>query len=389
MKKSYPILILMALLALTVVTLAQAAEQAQLLDDFEEYNNERQFTRIWSFWEEGAEIKLSLKDEKDNNHGRVMEVEMLSLSEGEQPNIGSIYALMHGNDKEWRGGKGLRFWLENTSGDDLFLSLNFKEQYNEFWATSHNHMVYLHEDEGDIRQSEIQFGNIPIPTDFSGTVTVPFTSFEIPEWNTANGDEELDLGKIESLGFAVMAQDKFPFSFIIDDFEVIKEIFDSNLVIVGPPFIYLPDSGARVENYYASLVSIDDASSTSLKADWEIASPQDEGIQIDQQGQLTVQHDVTAREVTITARYDSPLGTIRQDFPITLVGGTGDAGELGEVKELPPDEMESQAEPSQLDKITDTYNGWLENYRIITVIASVLIVLAIVFVFAYIEIKLR
>ncbi len=389
MKKTISLLTLPLLLTFLCTTLVQASTTAQLLDDFEGYTSEKQFQRIWSSWEEGAEMALRLEDSGADDHGMVMAVEMLALSEGDQPNIGSVFALLYGEDRDWQQGKGLSFWLDNTSGDNLFLSLNFKEQYNEFWATTDGGPVFLQPDGGVYQQSRIEFGNIPIPADFRGTITVPFTSFAVPEWNTANGDGQIDLKAVESLGFAVMAQEELPFTFTLDDFEVQRETFDTELSIVGPDYIYLPGSGAHIETYTAELTSVTENSSASSAISWEIVSPQDDSAVIDQDGQLTIQHDFQGNQVLLAATYQSEYGPVSQEYPVTIGSAAADEAGLSTVDEMPPDEMQSQTEPTQLEQISQTYNSWLENYRLLTVIVSVLVVLAIVFVFAYVELKLR
>ena len=389
MKKTYSLLLISSFLLIISTSLTPAPQGEQLLDNFDEYASQKQFSRIWSAWEEGAMVDLRLEDSAASGHGKVMVVEMLSLSEGEQPNIGSVFALLHGPDRHWQDGMGIRLWLDNGGGDDLFLSLNFKEQYNEFWATVHGSPVFLQPEGGRIQQRQIEYGNIPIPAGFSGTITIPFTSFTVPDWNTANGNQEINLRTIESLGFAVMAQDALPFSFAIDDIEVITETFDNVLTITGLNYIYLPESGARLETYSATLTSLVDGNTTNPQVTWTVVSPQDESVQISKTGQLILQHDIQDSEVVIAASYQSPYGPVSTEFEV-LLGGEGKPEEnLDALKEMPPDEMLSQAEPTELDKISETYTSWLENYRLITVLASVMAILVIVFVFAYIELKLR
>ena len=230
----------------------QIFDSSVYYDDFEQYKSDGDIKKAYTVWKDGAQLDVSLSktpldpsvhslrlnfgrpDQSDKTirvdvvvdgqTDQALKVTLLAPNSSNKAINGSIYHVLPGRGRVWTGGTAIRFRIENPSTEELLLSFNFKEEFNEYWSVSPSGIFFLQTVEDVLQQQGIQYCNLPIPANFKGFVLVPFYSFSVPEWNTARGDDVMNLKRIESFAFAVQLQNSLPSSFTIDDVEVIERL---------------------------------------------------------------------------------------------------------------------------------------------------------------------
>jgi hypothetical protein len=268
--------------------------------------------------------------------------------------------------------------VENTNPKPLLLSINFKEEYNEYWAISGNGKFLLQAGDGILHQRNIEYGNLPIPANFKGFITVPFSNFAVPEWNTARGDKQMDLKRIESYAFAVNIGSDYPYSFWIDDFEVLAQSDYKTLTIQGSSHIPVPPSGEHREQYSALLHSSATNSSIEVKAIWAVIQPADPAIRIDEVGGLFIPAGTRRGQVNLSAIYSATDITIKDEYTVNLAGN-----------ELPSptpvtQKMPVEPTPSDYERFSSSFENWAVVNRplfVLLIITALIIILILLSLF--------
>jgi hypothetical protein len=257
--------------------------------------------------------------------------------------------------------------------------VNFKERFNEYWAVKQSGAFLLENPAGQYQRRDIEFGNLPIPPDYSGYVVVPFTSFWVPDWNSARGDEVMDLSAIESFAFGVTIPGAFPHIFILDEISVLGQAEYSYLQIKGADSVMAPASGEHREPFSAYLNETISDSSRMVAAEWQVDGAPDDGITIDTNGWLSVPAGSAGGAVTLTATYRSDQGVFTDSHTVML---TGDATE----EAAQPDEAQTAApaatppELSDYERFSLEFEAWAAQNRplfVLLSIAAVLLFLAV------------
>ena len=162
------------------------------IDDFESLQNDRELRQNYTTWEDGALIEASLTREFFHSGEKAIRVEMKGINPTNESTNGSLYHTLNSWQNNWNGGTGLRFWIKNDADEPLLLNFNFKEKYNEYWAIAQQGIFYFEDETGNLVQQDIYYSNLLIPGGYEGKVMIPFSSFEVPDWNTARGDETMN-----------------------------------------------------------------------------------------------------------------------------------------------------------------------------------------------------
>ena len=348
-------------------------------DDFERYRNQADLAKAYQVWQDGARLNVALEEKAVSEGSQAMRVEMLAPNPQTGSTNGSIYHVLTMGNRNWSGAGGLRLWVKNVSDESLLLSVNFKERFNEYWAVSQGGIFLLENPAGQYRRRDIEFGNLVIPPEYSGYVVVPFASFSVPDWNTARGDEVMDLSAIESFAFGVTVPGSFPHIFILDEISVLGQAEYVYLQIKGADNILAPTSGEHREPFSAYINEAVSGSSRPVAAEWRVDDAPDETIAIDADGWLSVPAGSAGGALTLTATYRDDQGIFIDSHTVML---TGDAP--GEAEQ--PDEAKSAAptaippEMSDYERFSLEFEAWAAQNRplfVLLSIAAVLLFLAI------------
>lgn len=357
-------------------------------DDFERYANDRDLQKAYQVWEDGARINVVVYAGNVNPGGQAMQVEVMAPNPQNNARHGSIYHYLPARDRNWAGSTGVRFWVRNVSDETLLLSVNFKESFNEYWAVAQEGIFLLENANSQIEKGEIAFGNLPIPAQFSGYVSVPFLSFAVPDWNTARGDEILDLASIETLAFGITIENTFPHVFLLDDIELITWTEYAYLEIKGPEQIQSPQSGEHREPFNAYLVSPQAGSSELVSVKWEMAHDADLGLVVDETGWLSIPANLSESRLEISALYEAAPGMLLDTKTVHITPAI--------VTGIAPDETEHSEtstwkalEMSEYERFSQSFEKWAMENRPIFVSAAIMFVLLILWILSSFQKKIK
>lgn len=375
-------------ISLSFAPLQKTSESPIFFDNFDKYGSNLQISNSYQVWGEGADLKISLVKSGSSGSSNAMRVNVLEKNNQNGNKTGSFYHPLQIMDRDWSSGAGFQFWIKNLSALPLLISINFKEEFNEYWATTGSCTYYFISNDGLATQKECEYGNIIIPINYEGTVYIPFTSFNIPDWNTANGNGKMDLQRIESFAFGVTLSQDFPSTFDMDDLSVISRVGHSDLQINGPRSIQVPETGEHSEKFTASILEQGSTAQIADNVGWSIPESTNPVIRMAEDGVLTV-----------------PAGVGTQTLPLTanFVGKNGRISVVYEVKIISP--ISSETNPENLDRNLggsvpnikeDTYSrlsrefeNWAKVNRPLFVILSVGVVLLALVVLSAFQNKLK
>ncbi len=375
------------LFGMTFSPLQKDESTAIFQDDFEKYTIDSDVRRAYTVWEDGADMRVSLQRIPVHSGRQALGIYIASPNAHNQSENGSIYHILSYFERNWSTGSGIRFWVDNANSNPLLLSLNFKEEYNEYWAVSGEGTFFLQDENGALTQKEIEYGNLPIPPQYQGMVVVPFYSFSVPEWNTARGDEQLDLKKIESYAIAVTLDGVFPRTFSIDDIEVLAPADFKTLTIQGADSIAVPPSGEHREQFTAHLGSPVEQTSLQVHAAWALRPPYDPAITLDNNGGLTIPSGVQGESITLTATYNQADHPITDEFTVTLIGNTLSQNTPPAGSEsTPPAAVKSETE---YDRFASNFEAWAAQNRPLFVLITVGVIAVFLAVLSYFQRRLK
>lgn len=346
-------------------------------EDFEGFHSNADLQKVFQVWDEGARIVVGIHEDGSSAEGKSMLVNVVAPNQQSQANNGSFYTALDAGDRNWTGGTGLRFWIKNASQDPLLLSLNFKENFNEYWAVAWQGIFFLESEQGEWLKQEIAYGNLPIPSRFTGYVVLPFFSCEVPEWNTALGDQILQLEAIESLAFGVTIAQDVPRSFYMDDISVIRQPEYPYIEIKGAESVRIPASGEHGEPYHAYLTDAQTGSSQPADAEWSLQSDTDMLPLLDADGWLTIPAILPDMTVSLQARAAGPQGVLVGERAVRLWSAETEQPASPPVA-TQPGVLIATPLPDAYDVFSAAFESWALNNRPIFVMLAVGLVLLVV-----------
>ncbi len=349
------------------------------MDDFERYRSQTDLQKSWQAWQDGAQINVALEEKAVGEGGQAMRIEMLAPNPQNNSVIGSIYHYLSPGSRNWIGATGLRFWVRNVSDEPLLLSINFKERFNEYWAVSTSGFFLLESPVDHYLRKDIEYGNLPIPPGYSGYIVVPFASFSVPDWNTARGDEEMDLSGIETFAFGVTIRQDFPHIFILDEVSVVTRPEYPYLEIKGVGSIMVPASGEHREPFSAYMNEPISGASQQVSAEWGLADAGETGSAVGPDGWLSVPAGSEGETLHLIALYRTDQGILTDSRTVTL---TGDAAAQATLPEDGQAAAPTTAPPalSEYERFSLAFENWAAENRTLFVllgIGGVLLVLAV------------
>lgn len=371
------ILLFVTLLSLGFTQLQAASEATVFTDDFEKYTSNNGLQKSYLAWREGAQIEVTIESAQVNSGEKAMRVDILAPNAQNDSTNGSIYHVLPINQRNWSNGSGIRFWVKNLSDQELLLSLNFKERFNEYWAVTQAGFFFLEPEPDLFQKMNIAYGNLPIPAGYQGFVVVPFLSFGVPDWNSAQGNEVMELARIESFAFGVTVRDVFPVSFVVDDISVITRADYPYLEIKGQDFIQVPATGEHREPFSAYL--FDPSTNTAEQVDvlWEWQGQPDKAIQLDAQGWVTIPAGLPETNLKLKATYSTPQGVWVDDHALVLTLGEG-ASAIGSSDQEVPAAAAPVEVISDYEYLSRAFESWASENRPLFVILAVSLVLLVV-----------
>jgi hypothetical protein len=387
MRKIIPISITVCLSLITLGLLAfrpyDPPSSHIFMDDFESYNTTYQLNKAYAAWSEGAGLDIQLENTRVDGIGHGMRIDALRPNPYDGQKTGSIYHSISLFARDWANAAGISFWVDNPVDDPLWLTFNFKEAYNEYWSVQHGAPFMLQNADGTYSQTDCLYGNLVIPSKFTGRVIIPISSFVVPDWNTARGDKILQLGNIESFAIGITLGEKYPRTFYIDTFEVLKP--DTVPVgIKGSRVIQIPASGEHREKY-SFIVPI---ATPGKNPAWHVISTINPKVTIDPEGMLSVPAGTREDTISVVAETTGTAGTTSVILPVKLVleSGAITAG---------PNEMKVEkstlglTQKSDYDRFAESFEKWAMINRPLFVILSVGLVVFVIYLLSTFQKKLK
>jgi hypothetical protein len=390
-QKSLPILILLTSLMLCLSAAFSPADLVQqapiFFDDFEEYLNASQLKTAYTVWEDGALLNIAMDRGHVFSGGKSMRVDVLGPNPQTLSTSASIYHLLQLSESNWTEGAGVRFWVHNLSRIPLSMTFNFKERRNEFWSIADHSTVYLQNSENSYLQQEGQYGNIIIPAFFKGFLYIPFESFSVPAWNTAKGDELLNLAQIESFSFGINITTTELQRFYIDDIEILPQSNFNIAQLAGQSKIAIPASGQHREFYTLLLPELHQ--DPFLPVQWELITSNDKGLVMNNDGWLTVPAGTSPGTVTLCACLPADLGLSQIHFEVSLFDPT--QGDEPIIKEVPvSDEIKIiEEENSAYLQFADQLESWVSTHRALFVLITVTGIVVIIMGLSFLQNRLK
>jgi hypothetical protein len=392
MKKYNQFLIIFFLTTVLVVTSAftdvAAAQEPVYVDDFEQYRSQSGLEKSWQVWQDGAQISVAIETERAGEGGQAMRVVVSGPNPQNNSEVGSFYHYLAAGNRNWEGATGFRFWVQNDSEEPLLLSLNFKKRFNEYWAVDNSGVFLLESPADHYQPREIAYGNLPIPGSYSGYVVVPFTSFAVPEWNTARGDAMMDLAGIESFAFGVTMQGDYPRTFILDAVSVITRAEYPYLEIKGVDSIPVPASGEHREPFSAYVTEPISGSSEMVDAEWALAESGGDGPVIGSDGWLSVPAGAAGETLILSALYTSEAGTLTDSHRVSLTGSPAGEGAHPEDGQATVPEFSPPA-ISEYERFSMAFENWATENRALFVLVSIGVVLLVLAVLSSFQKKIK
>ena len=376
------------LLSMAFMHLPRTSQAPVYEDDFEHYNSDKDLQKSYQVWPDGARINVVLYEGSTNPHGKAMRVEVVAPNPVNNAMNGSFFHYLPARDRNWSGSTGVRFWVKNVSDQPLLLSVNFKEKFNEYWAVAEDGIFFLESEVDQFQKREIEYGNLPIPAEYSGYVMVPFFSFAVPNWNTARGNEVMDLTSIETLAFGVTIAKEFPQIFLMDDIALITRSEFPYLDIKGSDQIQSPASGEHREPYTAYLVDPLAGTSDMVTVDWALMGANDLPIALNKQGWLTIPAGLTEGVFALQARTDTPHGSLIDTFQVFLGSSSPGTGAEGEI-EQPGSPVVQSRELSNYERFSQDFENWATENRPIFVMLALGVVLLVLWVLSSFQKKIK
>lgn len=346
------------------------------IDDFESLRSDRELRQSYSTWEDGALVEVSLTQDFFHSGEKAMRVELQGINLTNQSANGSIYHTLNSWQNNWTGGKGLRFWIRNDSEEPLVLNFNFKEKYNEYWAIAQQGVYYFEDDDGNLVQQDIYYSNLLIPAGYSGNVIVPFSSFAVPEWNTARGDEIMQLNRVESYALGMSLGATLPQAFYVDDIEIITREDYPSLSLFGEEWVSPPTSGELSMFYTAQVRLPGDELVFDAVVDWSCADVLPAGLSFSPDGKLTVPAGADSQTLTLKAVYDSEDVTLTNTKTIHILGAEPQAE--GPLEPTPT--LYVTPVPTDYQQFSSDFEKWTTENRtlfVILLVGGIVVILAV------------
>ena len=390
MSRKYTFVVLCTFIFSILITAFSPFPQSEnttlFADDFESYISSAQLNASYTVWEDGAMLRLSVEKGYINSGSQAMQVDIQGVNPNTHATSGSVYRLLQPNENDWRNGVGTRFWIYNQSKYPLSLSVNFKEKYNEFWAVADSGEFYLLTEDGNFLQQEIQYGNLVIPAFYHGYVYVPFESFVVPDWNTAIGDEIMDLSDIDSISLAMNVTVPELQRFSIDDLSVLTENNTLPPMVTGSKSILIPASGQHQEQYQVTLP--ESISADVITQQWEIINQEDTRASIDENGWLTIPSNTKPAAITVLHHYIMDDQKVNTLFQVNLIDP--DDGAEPTATSIVSEEVQAiQEDNSAYQQFSDQFDQWASENRAWFVVIAISIMLILIASFSIIQNRLK
>ncbi len=358
-------------------------------DDLESFLNSSQLKTAYTVWEDGALLDMALEKGHVFSGTKSMRVDVVGPNPQTLSTSASIYHLLQFTESNWTDGAGIRLWVNNLSRFPLSMTFNFKEMHNEFWAIAENSLFYLESAENGYLQQQGQYGNLIIPAFYKGFLVIPFDSFSVPEWNTAKGDEQLNLGQIESFSFGFNITSTELQRLYIDDIDILPESNFTVAQITGNTTVDIPQSGEHREPYSLIFPAEMDASSAFLAPEWTIDESSDDAVQMDTEGWLTIPAGTRPGMVKIAVDFPSVAESGKVALMIKLTDPQLGENPVSDEFIVPNEIKEVESENSAYLQFANQFETWASLNRAWFVLISVTAVVLVLILLTFLQNRLK
>ncbi len=353
-----------------------------LFEDTFSYLTDGLLNGAFSPWKDGAKLAVSLAESRREGGGKAMRVDLVGPNERSASRDASVFRILELQERRWDRASAARFWLENPSDHTLALSFNFKEKFNEYWATSGGQVFFLESEDGVLLKQDAQYGNLPIPAGYSGFVVIPFAGMAVPEWNTARGDFLMDTSSVESFAIGIRIDQHYPRHFYVDDFQILAAEYPY-LEIGGPPEIDIPTGGELRQQYEAAVFIPGRETPLAITPSWKLSPSAAGEVRVDEDGWLVIPAGTDILEITLSAQY-SYCGRLLAAEKRVLLKSPG-------VQASPPAAPTpiisdpAMREKSVYEKFSDDFEEWTFENRPLFVAISVGAIVLVLAMLAYFQ----
>lgn len=378
--KAIPIgIIILVILGLSIYPWGKVREGASFFDNFEGYATNHLLEKSYTVWRSGADLDVSIVSSPVYSGKKAMQVKLNKPNEVNGSINGSIYHNLHISSRNWNGATAIRYWIDNP-GSGLRMNINFKEQYNEYWAIGSQGPFFLQSVSGELTQLDVYYDNIDIPSGYRGFVIVPLVSFSVPVWNTAIGNGEMELGQIESFAIGVTLPAELPQVFTVDDFEILKNYSLFEIDISGNQIISVPESGTRTESFLTKIRDLTTGEVLPASVSWSILESPDPAITLDAAGNLSIPNGSTTGKLTLEVVAEVAGTRIVRHFMVRVYGIAPMPSEETQTISLAP-----QPPMSEYDRFSQEFEVWAVQNRTLFVIAIIAVLIVLVAFLSRIE----
>lgn len=380
--KLKPILIGIMILVFTGLSLypwGKVRNGAAFYDNFESYVTNHLLEKSYTVWQSGADLDVKIVPSPVFSGKKAMQVTLNKPNEVNGSINGSVYHNLHISSRNWNGANAIRYWIDNP-GSSQRMNINFKEQYNEYWAIGSQGPYFLQSVSGELIQQEVHYENIDIPSGYRGFVIIPLVSFSVPVWNTAIGNMEMDLGQIESFAIGVTLPAELPQVFTVDDFEILKNFPLYEIEIFGNQIISVPESGTKIESFQTNIRDLSTGEILPSSVSWSIIQSPDPAITLDADGNLSVPNGSKTGRLTLEVVANVAGTRMVRQIMVRIYGIAPMPGEEAQTISLAP-----KSPMTEYDRISQAFEVWALQNRPLFVIAIIAVLIVLVAFLSRIE----
>jgi hypothetical protein len=388
-KKNIIVGFLLVLLSSLAFRSYQSDPDQPVFQDQFEYLTTGLFNGAFAAWKDGAQITITLAKDLRKPGDSAMRVELTGPNKNTASRDASIFRILQLLERRWTGGAAARFWLDNPSEYPLAFSFNFKEEFNEYWATSGSQIFFLENEDGRLLKENAQYGNLSVPAGYQGYVVIPFEGLTVPEWNTARGDFKMDLDAVESFALGVSIDQHYSRHFFVDDFQVISARYPY-LEIQGPAEIQVPSEG-ELRQQYSAVLDIPDWNATlKIKPAWVLPSDIDPLLRWEDSGWLVIPSGVQSQKFNLAAEYSYGDYSLMDEWSVTITGietdtDTPSSPENDSVLVSDP----SLREKSAYEQLSEGFERWTFENRPLFVLLTVGVIMIVLAILAFFQRRMR
>lgn len=277
---------------------------------------------------DGGHVEIETEESSEYQ----LNVDMNTMGLGKGYYTAYLYENQH---RDWSNYEAMSFYISNESDNSIRINMNIKRDDGTVFSPSENSNVLFKKDTSEMLEKiQPSFGTIELPQGFKGRIYMPFNSFKE---KGANGKSAFNgITQISSWGIIATMSENGKERFSLSNFQLINKgssigyYLNSDISIKGENIVEIPVAGESISEYKTN--------ETNKNVKFELLDSID-GVSISDNGRLSVNPDVEAQNIRISAVLDDRF---RQIMDVQLIKSwTLSAREVdGTTKSIPrPEEI--------------------------------------------------